>query len=64
MATNKAELEIIKQLFQNLNADDKKLFLKSIKEKEQISKKLNFTRDLTNCPHYHSKYTKSVCNEI
>lgn len=26
IATNKIELEIIKQLFQNLNADDKKLF--------------------------------------
>lgn len=58
MATNKAELEIIKQLFQNLNADDKKLFLKSIKEKEQISEKLNFTRNLTNCPHCHSKHFK------
>lgn len=58
MTTNKAELEIIKQLFQNLNADDKKLFLKSIKEKEQISEKLNFTRNLTNCPHCHSKHFK------
>ncbi len=58
MATNKAELEIIKQLLQNLNADDKKLFLKSIREKEQISEKLNFTKDLTNCPHCHSKHFK------
>lgn len=58
MATNKAELEIIKQLFQNLNSNDKKLFLKSIKEKEQISEKLNFTRNLTNCPHCHSKHFK------
>ncbi|ANV97736.1 hypothetical protein BBW65_02460 [Helicobacter enhydrae] len=56
MTTNKAELEIIKQLFNALSDDDKKSFLKSLKSKKEISKKLNFTRELKECPHCKSTH--------
>ncbi|QQX47382.1 IS1595 family transposase [Helicobacter pylori] len=58
MTTNKAELEIIKQLFSTLSDDDKKSFLKSIKDNQQITEKLNFTRELKECPHCKSTHFK------
>ncbi|MPO47907.1 IS1595 family transposase, partial [Campylobacter jejuni] len=40
MATSNAELEIVKQLFSTLSDDDKKSFLKSIKNKEKSEQNL------------------------
>ena len=54
MATSKAELEIVKQLFSTLSDDDKKSFLKSIKSKEKSEPNFAFTKDIKECPHCKS----------
>ncbi len=51
-----SELEILKQLFSTLSDDDKKSFLKSIQSKEQIAKKLHFTKDVKECPRCQSSH--------
>lgn len=50
MATLNAGLEIVKQLFSTLIADDKKSFLKSIKSKEESELNFAFTKDIKECP--------------
>lgn len=54
MQSNKQELEIVKQLFSTLSDDDKKSFLKSIKNKEQSEQNFTFLRELKECPHCKS----------
>ncbi|WP_459817390.1 IS1595 family transposase [Campylobacter concisus] len=54
MATSKAGLEIVKQLFSTLSDDDKKSFLKSIKSKEKSEQNFTFTKEIKECPHCRS----------
>ena len=54
MATTKAGLEIVKQLFSTLSDDDKKSFLKSIKSKEKSEQNFTFTKEIKECPHCRS----------
>ncbi|EKO4732241.1 IS1595-like element ISCaje5 family transposase [Campylobacter coli] len=54
MATSNAELEIVKQLFSTLSDDDKKSFLKSIKNKEKSEQNLILSKEIKACPHYKS----------
>ncbi|WP_103623937.1 IS1595 family transposase [Campylobacter concisus] len=54
MATSKAELEIVKQLFSTLSDDDKKSFLKSIKSKEKLEQNFTFIKEIKKCPHCKS----------
>ncbi|HEB9431739.1 TPA: IS1595 family transposase [Campylobacter coli] len=58
MATSNAELEIVKQLFSTLIDDDKKSFLKSIKNKEKSEQNLTFLREIKECPHCKSAHFK------
>jgi transposase-like protein len=58
MATSKAELEIVKQLFSTLSDDDKKSFLKSIKSKEKSEPNFTFTKEIKECPHCKSTHFK------
>ena len=58
MATSKAELEIVKQLFSILSDDDKKSFLKSIKSKEKLEQNFTFTKEIKECPHCKSTHFK------
>ena len=57
---HKAELEIIKQLFDNLDENDKKSFLKSIKSKSSTAETLNLTIKPKNCPHCHSTLLRKM----
>ncbi|ECK7683253.1 IS1595 family transposase, partial [Campylobacter jejuni] len=54
MATSNAELEIVKQLFSTLSDDDKKSFLKSIKNKEKSEQNLILSKEIKACPHCKS----------
>ncbi len=56
MVTSNAGLEIVKQLFSTLSADDKKSFLKSIKSKEKSEPNFAFTKDIKECPHCKSTH--------
>ncbi|WP_267523179.1 IS1595 family transposase [Campylobacter sp. MG1] len=58
MATSSTELEIVKQLFNTLSDDDKKSFLKSIKNKEKPEKKITFTKEIKECPYCKSTHFK------
>lgn len=49
------ELDILKQLFENLSDTDKQAFLTSVSSKEQIKKVIE-TRKVTNCPHCQSTH--------
>ncbi|QQF52108.1 hypothetical protein HHI31_04440 [Campylobacter fetus subsp. venerealis] len=55
MATSKAELKTIKQLFSTLSNDGKKI-LKSIKSKEKLKQNFIFIKKLRECLHYKSAY--------
>ena len=48
------EIEIIRQLFGSLSEKDKKTFLKSIKFRDEPSKKEQIKRVITHCPHCNS----------
>ncbi len=56
MATSKVELEIVKQLFSTLSDNDKKSFLKSIKNKEKLKQNFIFSKELKECPHCKSTH--------
>ncbi len=47
------ELDILKQLFENLSDEDKQSFLISISQKDQVKKVIR-PRKITNCPHCQS----------
>ena len=49
------ELDILKQLFENLSDTDKQVFLTSISQKEQITKVIQ-PKQITNCPHCQSTH--------
>ena len=49
------ELDILKQLFENLSDADKQDFLTSVSQKEQIKKVIE-PRKITNCPHCQSTH--------
>ncbi|ENS7167678.1 IS1595 family transposase, partial [Neisseria gonorrhoeae] len=44
------ELDILKQLFENLSDTDKQAFLTSVSSKEQVKKVIE-PRKVTKCPH-------------
>ena len=58
MVTSKAELEIVKQVFSTLSNDDKKSFLKSIKNKEKSESNLTPSKEIKECPHCKSTHFK------
>lgn len=47
------ELDILKQLFENLSDTDKQAFLNSVSQKEQVNKLIG-SKKITNCPHCQS----------
>lgn len=47
------ELDILKQLFENLSDTDKQAFLTSVGQKEQVKKFIK-PRKITNCPRCQS----------
>ena len=49
------ELDILKQLFENLSDTDKQAFLTSVSQKEQVKKVIE-PRKITNCPHCQSTH--------
>ena len=49
------ELDILKQLFENLPDTDKQAFLTSVSQKEQVKKVIE-PRKITNCPHCQSTH--------
>ena len=49
------ELDILKQLFENLSDTDKQAFLTSVSKKEQVKKVIE-PRKITNCPHCQSTH--------
>ncbi|AFI05408.1 IS1595 family transposase [Helicobacter cetorum] len=54
MPNHTNELEIIKQLFNNLTETDKKAFLKTIKDKEKSITKTPIQKEIKECPHCKS----------
>ncbi len=51
------ELDILKQLFENLSDTDKQAFLTSVSQKEAVQvKKVIEPRKITNCPHCQSTH--------
>ncbi|VYS92838.1 Uncharacterised protein [Campylobacter ureolyticus] len=58
MTISSAELEIVKQLFSTLSNDDKKSFLKSIKNKEKSEQNFTLLREIKECPHCKSTHFK------
>ncbi|WP_039750138.1 transposase-like zinc-binding domain-containing protein, partial [Campylobacter ureolyticus] len=59
MKNKTTELDIILQLFNSLSNDDKKSFIKEIKNKE-TSNKVSIKKEIKYCPH--CKSTKFVKN--
>lgn len=64
MKNKTKELDIILQLYNYLSNDDKKSFIKEIKNKE-ISNKISFKKEIKCCPHCKStkfckKWKKAV----
>lgn len=59
------ELDILKQLFENLSDTDKQAFLTSVRQKEQVKKVIE-PRKITNCQHCQSTHfvKKMVRNAI
>ena len=49
------ELDILKQLFENLSETDKQAFLTSVSPKEQVKRVIE-PRKITNCPHCQSTH--------
>ncbi|HGM2170173.1 TPA: IS1595 family transposase, partial [Neisseria gonorrhoeae] len=49
------ELDILKQLFENLSDTDKQAFLTSVSSKEQVKKVIE-PRKVTKCPHCQSTH--------
>lgn len=57
------EIEIIRQLFGSLSEKDKKTFLKSIKFRDEPSKKEQIKRTITHCPHCNSVNFSKICKD-
>ena len=49
------DLDILKQLFENLSDTDKQDFLTSVSQKEQVKRVIE-PRQITNCPHCQSTH--------
>ena len=49
------ELDILKQLFENLSDEDKQSFLTSVNQKDQVKKVIQ-PRKITHCPHCQSTH--------
>ena len=60
MATSNEGLEIVKQLFSTLSADDKKSFLKSIKSKEKSEQNFTFTKEIKDAKRDFKKIDESL----
>ena len=58
------DLDILKQLFENLSDTDKQDFLTSVSQKEQVKRVIE-SRQITNCPYCQSThFVKNVITSV